>query len=151
MTHPSFLDSRGAILLCGFILAAIGLAIKPSAAPQGTGSGQGGPPAQTSFRTPPSLPAMGNADSNEAMIAVTGIDLTGSSILYLIDTQHRHLAVYQASGGSDSMQGLKLVGARKIDLDLQLDGFNDKSEYSFQELEKRFDEKKIPHPATPVK
>lgn len=86
------------------------------------------------------LPAIGNADSNGTMIAVTGIDLTGSSILYLVDTERRQLAVYQASGGTDSMQGLKLVGARKIDLDLQLEGFNDKSEYSFEELQKRFDE-----------
>ncbi len=72
------------------------------------------------------------------MIAVTGIDLTGSSILYLIDTERRQLAVYQASGGTDSMQGVKLVGARKIDLDLQLEGFNDKSQYSYEELEKKF-------------
>lgn len=86
------------------------------------------------------MPAISNADSNGTMIAVTGIDLTGSSILYLVDTERRQLAVYQASGGTDSMQGIKLVGARKIDLDLQLEGFNDKSEYSFEELQKRFDE-----------
>src|SRR5262249_38215231 len=86
------------------------------------------------------LPTIGNADSNQSMIAVTGIDLTGSSILYLVDTQNRQLAVYQASGGSDSMQGLKLVGARRIDLDLKLYGYNAKSESSFEELQRRFDE-----------
>jgi hypothetical protein len=72
------------------------------------------------------------------MVAVTGIDLTGSSILYLVDTKNRQLAIYQATGGTSSMQGVKLVGARRIDLDLQLEGYNDKSEYSFEELEKRF-------------
>jgi hypothetical protein len=46
--------------------------------------------------------------------------------------------VYQANGGSESTQGLKLVGARRIDLDLQLYGFNDQSEYSYEELQKRF-------------
>ena len=67
-------------------------------------------------------------------IAVTGIDLTGSSILYLIDTKSKHLAIYQATGGAESSQGVKLVGARRIDLDLQLDGFNDKSEFRVREL-----------------
>jgi hypothetical protein len=62
------------------------------------------------------------------MIAVTGIDVTGSSILYLVDTEEQQLAVYQANGGSPSTQGVKLVGARRIDLDLRLDGFNDKTE-----------------------
>jgi hypothetical protein len=87
----------------------------------------------------PTLPAIANSDSNASMIAVTGIDLTGSSILYLIDTERRQLAVYQASGGTDSMQGVKLVGARKIDLDLQLEGYNDKSQYTYEELEKKFE------------
>jgi hypothetical protein len=88
----------------------------------------------------PMVPAFGTADSNGTMIAVTGIDITGSSILYLVDTQSKHLAVYQANGGSESSQGIKLVGARRIDLDLQLDGLNDKSQYSVQELERKFAE-----------
>jgi hypothetical protein len=33
---------------------------------------------------------------------------------------------------------VRLVGARKIDLDLQLVGFHDDSEYSYEDLEKRF-------------
>ena len=49
------------------------------------------------------------------MIAVTGVDVTGSSILYLIDTESRHLAVYQAQGGASGTQQIKLVGARNID------------------------------------
>jgi len=72
------------------------------------------------------------------MIAVTGIDLTGTSILYLVDTEKKQLAIYQATGGSESMQGVKLVGARRIDLDLQLEGFNDRSQYPYDELEQRF-------------
>jgi hypothetical protein len=82
--------------------------------------------------------AFATADSNGSMIAVTGLDVTGASLLYLVDTENKQLAVYQAVGGSRSMQGLKLVGARRIDLDLQLDGFNDHSEYTFKELEKEF-------------
>jgi hypothetical protein len=83
------------------------------------------------------MPAIATADSNGAMIAVTGMDVTGSSILYLIDTERRQLAVYQATGGSSTAK-LLLVGARNIDLDLRLDGYNDKSEYSYKDLEKKF-------------
>lgn len=83
-------------------------------------------------------PSGGNADSNGSMIAVTGVDLTGSSILYVIDTESRQLAIYQAQGGGSSTQSVKLVGARRIDLDLQLFGFNDQSEFKYEELEKRF-------------
>ena len=61
------------------------------------------------------------------MIAVTGTDVTGSSILYLVDTESKQLAIYQANGGGKSTQGVRLVGARRIDLDLQLLGFNDKT------------------------
>jgi hypothetical protein len=72
------------------------------------------------------------------MIAVTGTDITGSCVLYLIDTESKQLAVYQASGGTKSLRGVELVGARRIDLDLQLEGYNDKSEYSYAELDKQF-------------
>ncbi len=150
-----FLNGHGAMLLAGFGLAAIGLALEPArprlALPQG-GGGSGNedtddpPTAEPEF---PQLPAIGNSDSNGSMIAVTGIDLTGSSILYLIDTVNRQLAVYQANGGAASTQGIKLVGARRIDLDLQLNGWNDRSEYSFEELESKFSELRAP--AKPVK
>jgi hypothetical protein len=82
----------------------------------------------------------GTADSNDRMIAVTGVDVTGGSILYLIDTHSRHISVYQAQGGTGSTANIKWVGARNIDLDLQVDGFNDKSEFPFKELQKRFSE-----------
>jgi hypothetical protein len=74
------------------------------------------------------------------MIAVTGMDVTGASILYLVDTEKKQLAIYQANGGGESTQGLKLVGARKIDLDLQVVGYNDRSQYSYEDLQKRFAE-----------
>lgn len=85
---------------------------------------------------PPS--AFATADSNDRMIAVTGVDLTGSSVLYLVDTQNMQMACYQATGGARSTQNLKLIGARRIDLDLQLVGFHDESEYSYEDLEKQF-------------
>ncbi len=138
---------HGTILLAGCALAIVGLALEPKAGPQGTGGGTGGGTsggATDPAARLPTLPATATADSNRQMIAVTGTDLTGSSILYLIDTENRQLAIYQASGGSEATQGVRLVGARKIDLDLQLVGFNDKSQYTYEELEKRFHENTRP-------
>lgn len=81
----------------------------------------------------------GTADSNGRMIAVTGTDLTGSSILYLVDTQTQQLAVYQAVGGSRNSRKIYLVGARRIDFDLQLRGYNDESEYSWRDFSGMFE------------
>lgn len=138
MRRTSLLDGQAALLLVGSALLAVGLALPSSASLQGTGTGGTTNTTQNPnpFTTP--IAAIGNADSNGQMIAVTGIDLTGSSILYLVDTQKKQLAIYQATGGTEAMQGVKLVGARRIDLDLQLEGFNDRSQYPYEELEQRF-------------
>ena len=91
----------------------------------------------------------GTADSNGRMIAVTGVDLTGSSVLYLVDTVTGQLCVYQASGGSKSSQGVRLLGARNISLDLKLDGFNDRTEsegrpLGYKDLERMFRDQGLP-------
>ena len=139
MSHEPLQRNPWVALGAGALLGALILSILPSAiARQGGGGGDGG--GQQLPEPHPLIPAFGTADSNGSMIAVTKIDVTGSSILYLVDTRNRHLAVYQADGGSASTQGLKLVGARRIDLDLELDGYNDKSEYPVQELQKKFAE-----------
>ena len=78
------------------------------------------------------------ADSNHRMIAVTGVDTTGASVLYLVDTIDYRLAVYQATGGAESTQGIKLIGARRIDLDLKLHGLNDRSQYTYEALREEF-------------
>ncbi len=125
----------GWLLVGGSLLAALGLA-RPAFGPSG--------PTQGGSQEPPDPPtqtiAMGSAtaDSNNRMIAVTGIDVTGASILYLVDTVNYRLAVYSASSGSEKMQGIKLVGARRIDLDLELDGYYDRSEYDYKKLRQRF-------------
>lgn len=115
----------------------------PRTSPQGgnQGGNQGG--TQTGLRPAPTTATGMSADSNNRMIAVTGVDITGQSVLYLIDTIDKQLAVYQASGGAPGTNGIRLVGARRIDLDLQLPGFNDKTEtggksLTYQDLEKKF-------------
>src|SRR5262245_21270643 len=101
----------------GLVLALLGLAAEPQQTPPTS------PPTQAPV-IPLQVPPVATADSNSTMIAVTGMDITGSSILYLVDTERRQLAVYQATGGGASTASIRLVGARNIDLDLRLDGYN---------------------------
>lgn len=118
------------ILLAGLVLVALGLAAESQSGNNDTTSTQ---------RTAPfATPGYGTSDSNSRMIAVTGVDVTGGSILYLIDTESRHISVYSAQAGTSSTSNIKWVGGRNIDLDLQVDGFNDKSEHSYKELARRF-------------
>jgi hypothetical protein len=72
-------------------------------------------------------------------LAVTGSYGVGTSVLYLVDTNTRQLAVYEARGGSMDQRRIVLVGARRIDLDLQLRGYNDRSEYEYDQLQQLFD------------
>ncbi len=139
--------SRGApwLVALGAVLAAYGLGLQgspagavsfvPSAAAAPV---QGGGPTPGPQPTSAPSPVFATADSNNRMIAVTGVDITGQSVLYLVDTLDKQLAVYQASGGSAGTSGVRLVGARRIDLDLALHGYNDKSEYKYKDLEKEF-------------
>ncbi|MFT4543104.1 MAG: hypothetical protein ACI841_001863 [Planctomycetota bacterium] len=90
------------------------------------------------------MSAGATADSNSSMIAVTGVDVTGQSVLYLVDTERMQLNVYQASGGAASTRGLRMIAARNIEFDMQLNGFNDKTEdkrgraLKYGDLEKQF-------------
>lgn len=78
------------------------------------------------------------ASSDNGFLAVTGSYGVGTSVLYLIDTKNRQLAVYEARGGSAEQRRIVLVGARRIDLDLQLRSYNDRSEYEYDQLESLF-------------
>ena len=104
----------------------------------------GGAPAtglQTVAQTPAltfNPPAYGDSDANRDLIAVTGPDQTGGSVLWVIDSKSKQIAVYQASGGSDSQAGLRFIGARRIDLDLQVLGYNDRSKQAYEDLEEAF-------------
>lgn len=123
----------GRLALLVLVCVALGMLVSPGRSLQG----QTAPP-QNSIPSTYQLPAGATADSNSQMIAVTGVDRTGASVLYLIDTQNKQLAVYQATGGTSSKMGLMLIGARRLDLDLELLGYNDQSDYSYRELQKQF-------------
>jgi len=80
----------------------------------------------------------GSGASGNGFVAVTGSYGVGTSVLYLIDTNNRQLAVYEARGGSTEQRRVVLVGARRIDLDLQLESYNDRSEYQYDRLKEVF-------------
>lgn len=80
----------------------------------------------------------GQSASGNGFVAVTGSYGIGTSVLYLLDTVNKQLAVYEARGGSAEQRRIVLVGARRIDLDLQLQGYNDRSEYEYDKLEDLF-------------
>ena len=72
-----------------------------------------------------------STDSNGSMIAVTGEYGNGTSVLYVIDTKTRNMAVYRSLNG----QGVQLVAAWRIDHDLKLVSFRDNTEEGFSPLE----------------
>lgn len=131
------LRERVAWLACGVALALVASVV--------LGPALAGTAQETRTPRPIAQQSAGmSADSNNRMIAVTGVDITGQSVLYLVDTVSKQLAVYQASGGAAGTHSIKLVGARRIDLDLQLEGLNDKTEVdgkslSYSELRATFE------------
>ncbi len=127
-------DRAGWSFVLGSALVAVGL-IAPSA--QTT---QGGGPISPSSATAYVPPSFAASSSNGSMISVSAVDITGASLLYVVDSDTRQLSVYQATGGSSSTSGLRWIGARRIDLDLQVDGWNDKSEHGYKDLRSEFEE-----------
>ncbi|MBL8694685.1 MAG: hypothetical protein JNJ88_11365 [Planctomycetes bacterium] len=90
--------------------------------------------------SPAALPlyAEGTADSNGKIVAVTGPYQQGVSLLYVIDSETKNLAVYECRGGGRSAGRISLVASRRIDLDLRLDGYHDESEYKYSDLVEYF-------------
>ncbi len=79
-----------------------------------------------------------DADGGRRYVAVAAPYLEGTSLLYVLDQETQRLAVYEGKGGARGSHRLMLVAARNISLDTQLDGFNDESEYTYQELLEEF-------------
>lgn len=76
------------------------------------------------------------AGSEGGTLLVTSSFGAASALLFVVDTQSRTLAGYEAIPGSDG--GLRLLGARKISLDLQLAKYQDLSEWSYRELQEQY-------------
>jgi hypothetical protein len=67
--------------------------------------------------------AGGATDANRNLIAVAADYGNGTSAVFVIDTNLRRMAVYKAMNGTS----VELIGARKIDQDLRLMEFNDRT------------------------
>jgi hypothetical protein len=155
MATPTERSAVRARLLPGFAIGlGLGLAFvagqlvpRSELQAQGRGPVNPPPPAQPNPQPPtPAAPVVypedgGQSSSANGFLAVTGSYGVGTSVLYLVDTVNRQLAVYEARGGSAEQRRIVLVGARKIDLDLQLEGYNDRSEYDYRRLRGVFEKR----------
>jgi hypothetical protein len=74
------------------------------------------------------------AGENRQLLVTSSIGAT-SSILFVLDPVTTNLAAYEALPGENG--GLRLLGARKIEHDLELKKYRDLSEYSFDDLKAR--------------
>jgi hypothetical protein len=140
---PSILIPSWTKLLLGVVLGSTGVLLAPADPQGGRGPGPRPEPPKTGTGAKAAEPLYYGSESGQAasaggIVAVTGSYGVGTSVLYVIDTNSRQLAVYEARGGSENSRRLTLVGARKIDLDLMLEGYNDDSEWSYAKLRERF-------------
>lgn len=76
--------------------------------------------------------------TSDDFVVATGTAAHGGALLFVLNTRTRVLNVYEAEGGSRATRGVTFVASRKIERDLYVTGYNDKSEYSYQDLVERF-------------
>lgn len=133
------------VVAAAFVL---GMVVAPEGATaEAQGRGVRPPPRDDTDKdtgTTASTPLIYGGDSGASaaangFIAVTGSYAVGTSVLYVLDTNNKQLAVYEARGGSPGSRKLFLVGARRIDLDLQLYGYNDESQFDYDSLRRTFE------------
>ena len=74
------------------------------------------------------------AVDNRPLLVTSSLGVT-SAILFVLDPTTSNLAAYEAIPGENG--GLRLLGARKIEHDLELKKYHDRSEYSYDNLKKR--------------
>jgi len=77
-----------------------------------------------------------DSDSNNRFVAVTTPIGSGESALFLIDSKNDQLVVYRF----DRRKGLMFLAGRKIDYDLRLRGYMDKSEFSRDEMKRLYEQ-----------
>ena len=97
---------------------------------------------------PPTVHAQA-ADGGRRYVAVAGPYQAGVSLLYVLDQETQHLAVYEAKGGAPNSREVVLVGVRNIQLDTLLDAFNDESDYTYQQLKAFLEKRGVPTEENP--
>lgn len=95
--------------------------------------------AANGLRAPAEVRAADAAPAAPEFVMATGTQPHGGALLFLLDSKTRVLTCYEAEGGPKATRGLTFVGARKVEWDMYATGYNDKSEYSYQDMVKRFE------------
>lgn len=80
-----------------------------------------------------------DASQPEYLISTSALP-HGGVLVAVFNTETEVLTTYEAEGGTRATRGLTFVGARKVARDIFVTGYNDKSEYSYQELVERIAE-----------
>jgi len=76
-----------------------------------------------------------DSDSNNRFVAVTCPVGSGESVLFVLDAENEQIATYRFVRN----KGLEFLGGRKIDYDLRISGWNDRSKYTRDEMKRLFD------------
>lgn len=77
-------------------------------------------------------------ESSSEFIVRSAASSSGTALLFVLNQRTKVLSLYEGEGGSRATRGLSLVASRKIERDNYVTGYNDRSEYSYQDLVKRF-------------
>jgi len=88
-----------------------------------------------------------DSDSNNRFVAVTTPIGSGESVTFVIDSEKEQLLVYRFVRN----EGLRLVAARKIDMDLELSAYNDRSDFSRDELKAMRERERMKNAAKEIK
>ena len=80
-------------------------------------------------------PTASDSNSNNRFVAVTTPIGSGESALFLIDAEREQITVYRYTRN----KGLAFLAARKIDYDLKINGYEDKSDYSRDKLRREYE------------
>jgi hypothetical protein len=77
-----------------------------------------------------------DSDSNNRFVAVTSPVGSGESVLFLIDSKNEQLVVYRY----ERRKGLVFLAGRRIDYDLRITGYEDKSKFTRDEMKRLYEQ-----------
>jgi hypothetical protein len=150
------------LFAAGLLVGRAGESVLPSASAQDSPSGVGGtnranpgsgititqdPLAALKSRVTTTGPTASDSNSNNRFVAVTTPIGSGESVLFLLDSEKEQITIYQF----DRNKGLRFIAARKIDYDLKINGYEDRSRYTRNDLKQQFEKQIAREAAKAVK
>ena len=88
-----------------------------------------------------------DSNSNNRFVAVTSPVGSGESVLFLLDSESEQIAVYRFHRS----KGLEFLAGRKIDYDLRITGYEDRSKYSREDMRRLFETQRAREAADALK